>query len=135
MAPTTTRTRQATAARKRAAPKPVNGTGALDFEPIRIDADEDVVEERVPLFYIGDTEYSIPKMIPTGAALQYLRIAGERGEQFAAPILLTRVLGEDAYQALEESKALEDEQLERIIKIVIDLALGRKEKKEGKASQ
>lgn len=133
MAPTTART--STAARKRAAPKPVGGAGALDFEPIRIEANEDVVEERVPLFYIGDTEYTIPKVIPTGAALQYLRIAGERGEQFAAPLLLTRVLGEDAYQALEDSKALEDEQLERIIKIVIDLALGRKEKKEGKASR
>jgi hypothetical protein len=134
MASTTARTRQTTAARKRVAPKPVNGTGALDFEPIRIEANENVIEERVPLFYIGDTEYTIPKMIPTGAALQYLRVAGERGEQFAAPILLTRVLGEDAYQALEESKALEDEQLERIIEIVIDLALGRGAKKEGKAT-
>lgn len=135
MASTTARTRQTTAARKRAAPKPVEGAGALDFEPIRIEANEDVVEERVPLFYIGETEYTIPKSIPTGAALQYLRIAGERGEQFAAPTLLTRVLGEDAYQALEESKALDDDQLERIIKIVIDLALGRGEKREGKASR
>ena len=130
----TTRQSTAAAARKRAAAKPAAGAAALDFEPIRIDADEDVVEERVPLFYIGDDEYTIPKAIPTGAALQYLRIAGERGEQFAAPTLLTRVLGADAYEALESSKALDDEQLERIIKIVVDLSLGRKEKKEGKAS-
>lgn len=137
MASTTpARTRQTTAARKRAAAKPANGTAAtLDFEPIRIDSDDDYEEERVPLFYIGDTEYTIPKEIPPGAALQYLRTAGEVGEQFAAPILLTRVLGEEAYEALESSKALKDDQLQRIIQIVIDLSLGRGEKKEGKATR
>lgn len=133
MASTTpARTRQTAAARKRTAAKP---TAALDFEPIRIDSDDDYEEERVPLFYIGDTEYTIPKEIPPGAALEYLRTAGERGEQFAAPIILTRVLGEDAYRALESSKALKDDQLQQIIQIVIDLSLGRGEKKEGKAGR
>lgn len=132
MASTTARTRQTTAAR-RAKPKPTPLAAGPDFEPIRIEADEDVVDERVPLFYIGDTEYTIPKEIPSGAALQYLRVAGERGEQFAAPILLTRVLGEDAYSALEESKGLTDKQLEQIIQLVVDLSLGRREKQEGKA--
>ncbi len=61
MAPTPPRTRQATAARKRAVPKPVTGSAGLDFEPIRIDADDEVIEERVPLFYIGDDEYTIAK--------------------------------------------------------------------------
>jgi hypothetical protein len=135
MASTTARPRQPATARKRATPKPVNGSGSLDFEPIRIDADDDIEEERIPLFYIGDDEYTIPKLIPTGVALQYLRIAGERGQEFAAPILLTRVLGEDAYKALENSKGLKDDQLERIIQLVIDLALGRREKKEGKAAR
>lgn len=131
----TTRTRQTTAARKRAAAKPVNGSGGLGFEPIHIPADDDVEEERVPLFYIGDTEYTIPKTIPSGVALQYLRVAGERGQDFAAPILLTRVLGEDAYEALENSRHLTEEQLSQIIEHVIDLALGRKEKEEGKAAR
>ncbi|GGW98684.1 hypothetical protein [Streptomyces chartreusis] len=137
MASTTSRsTRQATAARKRAAAKPVNGSapGDLDFEPIRIAADDEVPEERVPLFYIGDTEYTIPKDIPPGVALQYLRTAGEIGEQFAAPTLLTRVLGAEAYEALESSRALKDDQLQKIIQIVIDLSLGKGEKKEGKAA-
>jgi hypothetical protein len=136
MASTTTpRTRQTAAARKRAASKPTGAAAALDFEPIRIQADDDYEEERVPLFYIGDTEYTIPKDIPPGVALQYLRTAGERGEQFAAPVLLTRVLGEEAYEALESSRALKDDQLQQIIQIVIDLSLGRGEKKEGKAAR
>lgn len=131
-------TRQTTAARKRAATKlSSNGSmpGGLDFEPIRIAADEDVPEERVPLFYIGDTEYTIPKHIPKGVALQYLRHAAEVGHELATAPLLIRVLGEDAYSALEQSKGLEGDQLERIVNIIIKLALGEQENKEGKATR
>lgn len=131
----TTRTRQSTAARKKAA---APRTAALSdplagFEPIRIAADDEVEEERVPLFYIGDAEYTIPREIPPGVALQYLRHARESGHELATPPLLVRVLGEDAYMALEQSKAMTEEQLERIVKLIIDLALGQAEKQEGKA--
>lgn len=130
-----TTTRQTAAARKRAAAKPVNGTGDLDFEPIRIAADGDVEEERVPLFYIGDDEYTIPKSIPKGVALQYLRHAAEVGHELATAPLLIRVLGEDAYMALEQSKALTGEQLEKIVDIIIKQALGDQEEKGGKAAR
>jgi hypothetical protein len=126
-------TRQSTAAaRKRAASKPVNGIDADDFEPIHIAANEDVVEERVPLFFIGDDEYTIPKAIPPGVALEFLREAREHGRDLATAPLLIRVLGEDAYTALEQSKALDEDQMQWIVDKVLDLALGRK-KKEGKA--
>lgn len=126
-------TRQTTAARKRAAAKPVNGTGNdLDFEPLRIEADDDFEEERVTLFYIGDTPYSIPKEIPPGVALQFMREAREHGRDLATAPLLSRVLGEDAYAALEKSRALKEDQLEWIVDKVLDLALGRK-KQGGKA--
>ncbi|MEU1272978.1 hypothetical protein [Streptomyces sp. NPDC005799] len=134
MASTTRSTRQGTAARKKAAAKPVNGTDGLDFEPIRIAANDEVPEERVPLFYIGDDEYTIPEHIPRGVALQYLRHASEVGHELATAPLLIRVLGEDAYTALEESKALEDEQLEDIVNIIIRLALGKQDQK-GKAQR
>lgn len=126
-------TRQVTAAKRRpSAPKPAAVTSEPDFEPIRIDADEDVPEGRVPLFYIGDTEYSVPSNIPAGVGLEYLRIASERGEELAAPALLTRVLGEEAYTALEQSRGLKEKQLTQIIQIIVDRAMGSREK-EGKA--
>jgi hypothetical protein len=34
--------------------------------------------------------------------------------------------------ALEQSRAVTEEQLEKIVKLIVDLALGQKEKKEGK---
>jgi hypothetical protein len=46
---------------------------------------------------------------------------------------LIRVLGEGAYMALEQSRAVTEEQLESIVKLIVDLALGQAEKKEGKA--
>ena len=128
------RTRQTTAARKRAAAKPTVIGDGLDFEPIRIAADDEVVEERIPLFYIGDDEYTIPKDIPRGVALQYLRHASEVGHELATAPLLIRVLGEDAYMALEQSKAMTGEQLEKIVDIIIRQALGAQEK-EGKAAR
>jgi hypothetical protein len=129
-------TRQSTAAaRKRAASKPVNGIDADDFEPIHIAANEDVVdEERVPLFYIGETEYTIPRKVPPGIGLTYLRHAAEIGHELASVPVLIEVLGEDAYRALEESKALEKEQLDRIVGIVVKRSLGTQEK-EGKAAR
>lgn len=130
MAPTT-RPRTAPAARKQAVRKASPLLEGEEFEPIRIAADP-VEEERTPLFYIGADEYTIPKVIAPGVALEYLRIAGERGEQFAAPILLARVLGEEAYTALEQSRGCTEEQLRQVVQLVVDLSLGRKEK-EGKA--
>lgn len=129
----TTRTRQATAARK-AAVQPDNGTGAFDFEPIRIAANDETEEERVALFYIGDDEYTIPKIIPPGVALQFMREAREHGRDLATAPLLSRVLGEDAYLALEQSRALTEDQLEWIVEKVLDLGLGRKQQG-GKAAR
>ena len=129
-----TTTRQTAAARKRPAAKPTVDDG-LDFEPIRIAADDEVEEERVPLFYIGNKPYTIPKTIPKGVALQYLRQASTMGHELATAPLLIRVLGEDAYMALEESKALTGPQLEQIVDIIVKQALGEQEAEKGKAGR
>src|SRR2546428_13743697 len=85
MASTTARPRQTAAARKRAAAKPAAVGDGLDFEPIRIAADDTVLEERVTLFYIGEDEYTIPKHIPNGVALQDLRQEGVVRREMAPP--------------------------------------------------
>lgn len=126
MASTTAASR--TAARKRAAARPAVLGAAADFEPIRIVADKDVPEDRVPLFYIGDDEYTVPRSVPAGIALQYMRVARESGTEAGAGALLSRALGEEAYLALEKARGLTDEQLNRIIQIVLDLSLGKVEK-------
>jgi hypothetical protein len=136
MASTTTartRTRQATAARTAAARRPANTAPDPGFEPIRIPANADVPEERIPVFYIGDTEYTAPAHVPPGVALEYMRVATERGTDVAAGVILTRVLGEDAYRALEQARGLTSGQLNQIVQMVVDKAMGSQEGGEGKA--
>ena len=128
MASTTRSTRQTTAARKRAASNPAN-RGDLDFEPIRIASNDEVPDDRVALFFIGDTEYTAPREISRGPILKYLRLAGEVGPEAAAPHLLIRVLGEEAYMALEDSDALNEEQFDSIVKEIIRRGLGNEEGK------
>lgn len=131
----TTRQSTAAAARKRAASKPANGIDADGFEPIHIPANDDVAdEERVPLFYIGETEYTIPREVPPGIGLTYLRHAADIGHELASVPVLIEVLGENAYRALEKSKALTKEQLDKIVGIVVKRSLGSQEK-EGKAAR
>lgn len=117
-------------ARKKAAARPPAPPAA--FEPVRIVADEDVVEERATLFYIGDVEYTVPTTVPVGIALEYLRVARNAGSEAGAGALLSRALGEEAYLALEQSRGLTSDQLLQIVEIVLDLSLGKAER-EGKA--
>lgn len=139
MASTTTartRTRQA-AARKTVARRPASTLAAAtpSFEPIRIPANDEVPEERVPIFYIGETEYTVPASIPAGVALEYLRISAAAGSDAASGVILTRVLGEEAYTALEQARGLTGGQLMQIVQLVVDRAMGAMESEgeEGKA--
>lgn len=138
--PARTRTRQAATARRTTAvarrPAPTTlAAAAPAFEPIRLPANDEVSEDRIPIFYIGDTEYTVPAVIPAGVALEYLRISAAAGPDAAAGVILTRVLGEEAYTALEQARGLTGDQLMQIVQLVVDQALGalEQEGEEGKA--
>jgi len=137
--PARTRTRQATANRRTTAvarrPASTLASAEPGFEPIRIPANEDIPDDRIPIFYIGDQEYSVPAVIPAGVALEYLRVAAAAGPDAASGVILTRVLGEEAYMALEQARGLTGEQLQQIVQLVVDRAMGAMESEgeEGKA--
>lgn len=122
------RTRQAAAARKRAAAKPLED----EFEVVELSS-EAVDEERVPLFSIDGRVYSIPRMVPQGISLEYLRVARQFGENAAAGRLLERLLGEEAYTALEECPSLDDAKMEKIMEMAQKITFGKAEIKGGKA--
>ncbi len=90
-------------------------------------------EERVPLFSIDGEVYTIPKVVPQGLALEFLRIAREYGENVAAGRLLERLLGERAYAALEQCPSLDGEKMQRIVDMAQKIAFGKAEVKGGKA--
>lgn len=123
------RARTAPATRKRTTTPAASSSplDAADFEPIRIAADDEVPEERVTLFFIGEEEYTIPKVVPPSLGLEFMRVASEVGQEIASTVILRRVLGDEAYFALERSRAVTGDQLERIVKVVVDMSLGRQE--------
>jgi hypothetical protein len=65
-----TTTRQTAAARKRTAAKPK--LTAEDFEPVELSS-EIPEEDRVPLFKIDGTVYTVPKFVPQGVSLEFVR--------------------------------------------------------------
>jgi hypothetical protein len=68
-------------------------------------------------------------------ALEYLRLSAAVGSDAASGVILTRVLGEEAYMALEQARGLTGGQLMQIVQRVVDQAMGALEKdgEEGKA--
>lgn len=130
MASTTpARTRQAAAARKRAAAKP---TPSEDFELVELSS-EIPEEERVPLFTIDGTPYTVPKFVPQGISLEFVRLNREYGESVAAVRLLERMLGPEAYAALEQCPTLDEPKMQKILDMAQKIAFGKAEVKEGKA--
>ncbi|MFD9223818.1 hypothetical protein ACFWDI_28395 [Streptomyces sp. NPDC060064] len=124
------------AAKKRTAPKPKTTTPevAEDFEPVRLTSKPDTPADRIVLFYVDDQEYSIPKRVGRNHGLRYLRTMRKQGEALAAQELLEVLIGEDGYTALMECEDLEDEQLDKIMTRLRDMALGEVEDEtEGKA--
>lgn len=51
---------------------------------------------RIPLFYIGATEYSMPAEVSTNEAVQVLRDVSVHGPVFAGVLLMERLVGRPA---------------------------------------
>lgn len=93
--------------------------------------------ERVPVFYIGDTEYTMPKHPPATIALEYMEILAEEGETSKAEAraqvhLFRTMLGEDGYAALKGFDGLTIENLAQLFTVVHKQALGALEIPKGK---
>jgi hypothetical protein len=98
------------------------------YEPVKIRTDEIVEEEREPLFYIDEAEYTIPKRIRPNITIQYLQDTYDKGQEYALAAAMREVLGADAMEALAESDAVTDEQMRQIMGIVERKLMGQMKK-------
>lgn len=103
----------------------------VDLTPIHIDTKNQPEAERDPLFYIDGVEYTIPSKVPASLGLRYLRVLREEGAAEAAGEMLERVLGTETYDALMECEAVDDEQMQRIMRIVEHKVMGQLESTTG----
>lgn len=81
--------------------------------------------ERLPLFYIDDELFTIPKRPRPNIGLKYLKTLRTSGNaEMATAVLLNSMLGDGAYDALSDCDELEVPQLEEIVTIAKNTALG-----------
>lgn len=94
------------------------------LEPLRIVTKPATDADTVPLFYIDDTEYRVPKRVPRGITLEFIRLERTLGEDAAVQRLLERLLGPVAYEAFEQCAEIGDDEMEQIAKLVVAHAAG-----------
>lgn len=109
------------------APAPLEEPSANGFEVLRLSSNPKRAEERVPLFYIDDVEYSVAKRPGVNVGLQFMHLYRTEGEQSAVDYLLGKLLGDDGYRALREYDDLTAEQFQQICEIATKLTLGAME--------
>lgn len=85
--------------------------------------------ERIPLFYIGDREFTIPKHPGANVAVAYMQILAEDGEgpkaeARAYTYLFREMLGDEGYQALKDCGDLTMPDLARLIGVLVQHTMG-----------
>jgi hypothetical protein len=107
------------------------------FVPIQIDAEDDAAGEdegkRVPFFYVGDDEYTIPEEVPASIVMRYMLDVDEGGVEVAVSRALKELIGEDAMGVLADSTKVTPSQMGEILRIASELLMGAMEKAMGKS--
>lgn len=103
--------------------------------PIQIDApsEEKEEEKRIPFFYIGEIEYTLPEKIHPNVVTQYLRDVRKQGEAYALAEGYARLIGEDALDDLAECDTITDEQVAWIMNQMQERLMGAVNKAAGKS--
>ena len=71
--------------------------------------------EREPFFSIDGKMYTIPKEVSPNLAMIYLKVLRTAGADKAVQVIMDRLLGPEAIDALAECDAINDEQMRKII--------------------
>lgn len=89
--------------------------------------------ERIDVFAIDTTTYSIPKEMDGGALLRYLDDCAEIGESAAMAHLIRELLGEAAYEALIGFEGIKPAQIKELFDLIEEHAMGQMDKIGGKS--
>ncbi|AMW13313.1 hypothetical protein A4E84_29755 [Streptomyces qaidamensis] len=93
--------------------------------------------ERIPVFSIDGTVYTIPKIIPRWMTMRVLKEARAHGQEVASQMGIELILGEEALEALNacnEQGEVSDEQYDAILDKIQKRAFGQAAQ-QGKASK
>lgn len=110
----------------------VEGLGIEDgVEVLRIPDDDgpEPEPERIPMFYIGDREFTVPKEPPVTIGLEALHIISRGGggpiaQAMADDYVMTEMLGEEGFAAYRQSPKLTVPQRQWVKLKVTQMAMG-----------
>lgn len=89
--------------------------------------EEATTDERIEVFSLGGTTYTVPADPGPAFALRYLSKVREFGDDAAADYLLEAMLGDEGYKALSGFSNLKESQLLTVFQVCLDIALGAME--------
>ena len=113
---------------KRAA---VNGhsNGNRSYVVLELSSADVVSEDRIPLFSIDGTEYTMPAEVPGYVSVEVIDLWATQGEAAGTRWLMRELLGEDGYDALRTCKTITKAQVRQVTKILVEHALGDEDPK------
>lgn len=114
------------ATRRRTAKKDAPPAGA-----VVLTSSPETLVDRIPLFSIDGVEYTIPAKPRMNVGLKYLWERRERGQDYAIPGLLMRLLGQEGFEALMDYDELDPEEFQQIVKLATGVTLGQIEVPKG----
>jgi hypothetical protein len=91
---------------------------------IALKTNKDRKVSTVELFSIDGKAYSVPTSVRPNEALKVMHFTRTRGETAGVSYMLESMLGEEGYLALLDYDDLEEEDLEKIIKIASEIVAG-----------
>lgn len=119
--PTTRKTAPAKAEAPVAPPLP-EGVLVLD-RPGVAEKFAEQLEDREPLFALGDEVYTIPKTVPTSWQMQTFYLSQKEGHTVAVNYAMAQMLGVRGLEALKDCKTLLDEDVDKLCMIVMGKVL------------
>ena len=86
------------------------------YTPFRYDPEApELEEERMPLFYMGDKEYTAPRRVSAPTALKCLETAARQGVAAATYQVVIDAIVEEAFQVLTDAKMVPYEEAQAMI--------------------
>lgn len=87
------------------------------------------VAGRVPLFSIGDTEYTMPAVVHHGDVIKWtVQLAAITNEDVQGVILLRHLCGDKAADAILDDASMTEAQWKRIVEVMKDHTFGPNER-------
>lgn len=89
--------------------------------------------ERIPIFSVDGTEYTIPKDVPAYVSLEAQELLATQGQAVAERWLMVELLGQEGWDALRSCKTLTRPQYRKLAASIVEHAMGPDEDEGPKA--